>query len=66
MNSILEEIARQSKHAGMDNFVCSSCKFYAGKLACENNVFIAFEGADMRLCSFYRRGLKCPHCGRNH
>jgi len=31
-NSIRGEIAQQSQNMGMDNFVCSTCKFYKGKL----------------------------------
>jgi len=65
VSSIEEEILRQSHYMPGNNWlVCGDCKNYKGACACEKNVFIAFEGANMSNCSFYDKGKKCPHCGR--
>ena len=62
MSSIREEIVKQSKDMG--NFRCNSCKYYRGSLICDNNVFIAFTGANMNSCMWYRARVVCIHCGR--
>lgn len=65
-NSITEEIARQSQNIDGFSFICRTCKHYKGGCGCGMNVFIAFEGANTIECSFWSRGIKCPHCERNH
>jgi len=62
-NSILSEVERQSQNTTLDNFLCQNCSYYKGGLACENGVFIVFQGANMSGCRYYRHGTKCPHCG---
>lgn len=64
--SIGKELERQSVAMGGDNFICVDCKFHKDGYGCEKNVFVAFVGANMSGCRFYERGVKCPHCGRNH
>lgn len=64
MDSILTEMGRQSQNIKPYNFICEGCKFYDGGVGCEQNVFIAFKGANMRVCSFFKIGMKCPHCGK--
>ena len=63
-NNVRAEIEKQSQNISPSNFICSGCKSYKGSCACEMNVFIAFEGANLSTCYFYQRGRKCPHCGR--
>ena len=60
---ILKEMQRQAQGKGEEHFICKSCTEYNGGLNCEKNVFIAFEGANMSGCQFYRWGRICPHCG---
>ena len=62
--SVESEIVRQSQDCGQDNFFCDTCRNYKGGLKCEQGIFIAFTGANMALCRFYKKGKKCPHCGR--
>jgi len=66
-NSIGQEIEKQSQliSNGTYNFICKDCKNYMGSCVCLKGVFIAFEGANIPLCYFYKQGIKCPHCGRN-
>lgn len=63
-NDIEVAMINQSQNMRPENFICASCKNYKGGCGCEKYVFIAFEGANMASCSFYQRGIKCPHCGR--
>jgi hypothetical protein len=63
MNSIAEEMIKQSQNMCFVNFLCASCKNYQGKLVCSQGVFIAFEGANLSGCRFYIKGQKCPKCG---
>lgn len=63
MSTIIEEINRQSQDLSPENFRCDKCKNYEGKLVCLKGVFIAFEGANLSVCMFFRPGQKCPHCG---
>jgi len=64
-NSIEEEIVRQSRDMGEDNFICKTCKHYKGGCKCQQGVFIAFVNANISGCVYHERGRKCPHCGRN-
>lgn len=64
MSGIIEAMAAQSTNINVDNWHCLNCRNYKGKLRCEANVFIAFEGANLSMCSFYERGRQCPHCRR--
>lgn len=64
MMTIHDEMVRQSQDMKPENFRCNKCKNYKGNLACEKNIFIAFEGANMAMCRYYELGRKCPHCGR--
>ena len=59
-----EEIVRQSVDMGWDNFLCATCKNHSGGCKCDAGIFIAFEGANLSNCSYYQKGLKCPHCGK--
>jgi len=60
---ILIEMYKQSIDASGDNFYCKNCRHYKGGCGCEQCVFIAFVGANMSNCSYYQKGIKCPHCG---
>jgi len=64
-SSIQQEMERQSIGMGQDSFICEGCKFYRGACGCDKGVFIAFVGANMKECTSYRKGMKCPHCGQN-
>ncbi|KKL49920.1 hypothetical protein LCGC14_2310640 [marine sediment metagenome] len=64
MGTILDEMANQSSNINVNDWHCLTCRNYKGQLRCGANVFIAFEGANLAMCSFYERGRKCSHCGR--
>jgi hypothetical protein len=64
IETLIDEIARQSYNFDHGIFRCDSCLNYKGALSCEKNIFIAFEGANLNHCSFYVHGKKCRHCGR--
>ncbi len=64
MNSIRTEIEKQSQNMSWDNFLCSICKNYQGKLICLKGVFIAFTGANMSGCYYFEGGRLCKRCGK--
>ena len=64
MNNILDELAKQSQNVTPQNFICQNCKNHKGGCGCEQNMFIAFNGANTSVCQYYETGRKCPHCGR--
>jgi len=64
-NSIEDVIQRQSQNMSWCNFICSECGNYGGGCICNKGVFIAFTGANMSGCLYFRKGNICPHCGKN-
>ena len=65
MKSIYTEMQRQSQNINPTNFICEKCAFYNGGVGCEQGIFVAFKGANMSNCHFFKPGVKCPHCGEN-
>ena len=64
MNDIYDEMVKQSQDVSPQNFRCSTCVYYDGRLICRLGTFIAFDGANMSHCSRYRLGKGCPNCGK--
>ena len=64
MNTIYDEMGKQSNEVKPQNFVCSSCVYYQGGCGCLKGIFIAYEGANLTHCSYYKEGFRCPHCGK--
>lgn len=63
-NSVADEIVRQSLQMESYNFLCKDCVNHLGGCGCAKGVFVAFEGANLSNCVFYKHGRICPHCGR--
>ena len=51
------QVSEQSYPDGM--FACAKCRKYRGKLICADNVFIAYEGADLSHCLHFERERRC-------
>ncbi len=64
MSTLIDEMVKQSQYIRPGVFLCLWCKNYEGALVCKQGIFIAFEGANLSHCSFYRQGVPCVHCGR--
>ena len=64
VNSIEQEVVRQSQNIQVGSFRCVLCKNYLGTYGCKKGVFIAFVGGNLSACCYFELGRKCPHCGR--
>ena len=47
-----------------NGWICEEgkCINYKDGMKCRAGVFIAFVGANMAGCRFYRKGIECRHC----
>jgi len=53
VNTIRDAIKKQNHDSFKSEYICSKCKFHRGNLKCNQNVFIAFVGADTHDCIYF-------------